>query len=159
MAPPKTFHGGRAKVSLYDPLTNSSTVVGIWTSFDYSVAYDVAAVYILGRMSAAELVTTAVEPVNIDASGFKIVGNGFFKNGKLTKLKDLLNQEGIEITVTDRSGKTRIAVIHGCKPTSTSMSVSAKQLATGRNSYMGLLIDEDEEFFNDEASDATTLPA
>lgn len=152
MAAPKTVHGARAKISL------NNQVIGIWTSFDYSVAYDVAAVYILGRFSAAELVTTAIEPVNIDASGFRIVKNGFFKQGQLTQLKDLLNQEGIVVTVIDRQNPDlRLAVIKGCKPTSTTMSVSAKQLATGRNSYMGLLMDE-EDFLNDEAADATDLP-
>lgn len=158
MAPPKTFHGGRAKISIQNLGDNSSTVIGIWTSFDYNVAYDVQAVYILGRFSAAELVTTGIEPVSIDCSGFKIVNHGFFKEGKLTPLVGLLNQEGLELTVTDRTGKIRVAVIHGCKPTGTSMSVSAKQLATGRNSYIGLLMDEDEEFFNDEASDTSVLP-
>jgi hypothetical protein len=122
------------------------------------MAYDVAPSFILGRYSPAALTTTAVEAVMITASGFRIIDHSFFKDGDLTPLKDMLFQEDLTLSVIDRATGKQIATIKGCLPTGVSQDVSSKNLATGSNTYMGLLLNT-EDFANDEAADATTLPA
>jgi hypothetical protein len=149
--------GARAKVSIYDPTTGQAKVVGIWNNFSYSVNYDVQPAFILGRFSAAELSTTGVEPVAISASGWRVVDHGPFVEGRLTNLKDLLLQEYLVLSVIDRQTGKTVATIHGCLPTGTSTTLSARQLQESTNSYMGLLMD-DESTVNTEAASAADLP-
>jgi hypothetical protein len=155
--PPKVMHGARAKVFLVDPTLGAAVVVGIWNNFSYNVSYDVQPAFIIGRFSAAELITTGVEPVSITAQGFRVVNNGPFKTGRLTNVKDLLNQEYLLLQVWDRQTKQYVANIRGCLPTGTSSTVSAKQLQESTNTYVGLLMD-DEDTENNEAADAADLP-
>ncbi len=149
--------GARAKVAIYDPVSGQAKVVGIWNNFSYSLNHDVQPSFILGRYSAAELSTTGVEPVSITASGWRVVGHGPFVEGRLTPLDQLLTQEYLVLTVIDRQTKQTIATIHGCLPTGTSTTLSARQLQESTNTYMGLLMD-DESTINTEASSATDLP-
>lgn len=154
------IHGARAKVSLYDPLTGKSRIIGIWTSIDLDWAYDVRPSFILGRFSPAALTTVGVEPVNIRASGWRTLDHSFFKEGFITDLANLLNQEYLMLSVEDRdSGKT-LARVQGCLPTGSSMSLPSKDLATGTNTYMGLLMStEDFDGVEPEGPDgATALP-
>jgi hypothetical protein len=154
---PKVMHGARAKVSIFDPTTGLAKIVGIWNNFSYNVVYDVQAAFILGRFSAAELVTTGVEPVSITAQGFRVVDHGPFVEGRLTNVKDLLFQEYLILSVIDRQTKKIVATIRGCLPTGTSSTLSAKQLQESTNTYQGLLMD-DESTQNNEAADAADLP-
>lgn len=153
----KIMHGARAKVFMVDPVLGQAVVVGIWNNFSYQVTYDVQPAFILGRFSAAELTTTGVEPVSITAQGWRVVNHGPFKTGRLTNIKDLLNQEYLLLQVYDRQTKQYVASIRGCLPTGTSSTVSAKQLQESTNTYLGLLLD-DEDTENNEAADAADLP-
>lgn len=157
MAAPKVFHGARAKVSILDPVTGVPRVVGLWNNFDYSVTLDVQAAFVLGRFSAADLVTTGMEPVNITASGWRIIDHDAFVECGVTNLKDLLNQQFLQLTVHDRQTGKNMATIRGCLPTGWSTGASAKQLSTLQNSYLGLLIDT-ETTEQAEAPDAADLP-
>ena len=74
-------HGAMAKVAI------DGVVVGIWTTFSYSVAFDVVPSFILGRYTPAALTTTGVEPVAITAGGWRVVNNSFFKVGGIPDLK------------------------------------------------------------------------
>lgn len=163
MATPKVLHGARAIVSVVNPNTNGGTkqadqrVLGIWDSFSYSESYDVSPVFILGRFSAAELVTTGYEPVTINCSGYRILDHSIQTEGAYTELANLLLQEGVTLTVIDRQTNRKIATILGCVPTGASTSMSAKQLFTQQATYMGLRA-SDELFTNTESSTSSDLP-
>lgn len=136
MAASKQVHGARAIVSI------EGRVVGIWNDISVDWNYDVRSSYILGRFSAAGLTTVGVEPCNIRASGFLVVNHGFFKEGRITNLQDLLGQEYIQLTVLDRESDVPLLLITGCLPTGMSVNLPAKDLATGTNTYIGLLCHE-----------------
>lgn len=154
----KVMHGARAEIGIVDSKTGKARIVGIFNNFSYQVTFDVQAAFILGRFSAAELVTTGVEPVAITAQGFRVIDHGFFREGAITNVKDLLTQEYVTLAVFDRqNAKAKPAVIRGCLPTGHSATVSAKQLMEGTNTYLGLLMDEDDTQ-NVEAPDAADLP-
>jgi hypothetical protein len=157
MAPPRVFHGARAKVSIFDPVLGTARLIGIWNSFDYAVTYDVQPSFILGRYSAAELTTTGVEPVVIHAQGWRVVDHDAFTEGRLSNIKDLLAEEYLVLSVIDRTTKKTVATIRGCRPTGESETASAKALQTLRMSYLGLLMDT-ETTTSSEASDASDLP-
>lgn len=157
MAAPRVFHGARAKVSIVDPTTGLARVVGLWLSFDYNVTYDVQVAAVLGRFSPADMVTTGVEPVSITASGWRVVDHDAFVECGYTNIKDLLNQEFLQLTVHDRKTGKNVATIRGCLPTGLSSNASAKQLATMQNSYLGLIMDT-ETTEQAEAPDAAELP-
>ena len=155
----KTVHGARAVVHIADPNSNTVRPIGIWNNFSYSVTYDVSPVNILGRFTAAELVTTGVEPVTITAQGFRMIDHGPYVDGRLTNLKDLLTQESLYLTVFDRQSGRMIAKISGCKPTGMSTTLSAKQLQETTTTYVGLIYDDDDLHpANAEAPSATDLP-
>lgn len=151
MAASKQVHGARALVFI------KGTPVGIWNDISIDWNYDVRSSYILGRFSAAGLTTVGVEPCNIRASGFLVINHGFFKEGKITNLQDLLSQEYIELTVTDREFEKPLLLITGCLPTGMSVNLPAKELATGTNTYIGLLV---HEYGNTQSEpvDSTQLP-
>lgn len=153
----KTMSGARAKIFLVDPTTNQATIVGIWSSISYHVTLNVSSVYILGRFSAAELVTTSYEPVSIQAQGWRSVGFGPYVAGRFTNLKNLLTQEYLLMQVYDRQTNQFVASIRGCLPTGFSVDYSSKQLSTLPCSYIGLLVDDESEV-QEEAADAANYP-
>jgi hypothetical protein len=127
-------HGAMAKVAI------NGVVVGIWTTFSYSVAFDVVPSFILGRYTPAALTTTGVEPVAITAGGWRVVNHSFFKVGGIPDLKNLLFQEDLTLSVVSRVDPTVVlAEIKGCLPTGVSVNLSSKQLSDGTNTYLGML--------------------
>lgn len=153
----KTLTGARALVSIYNGNTGLTIDVGIWNSFSYSVAIDVSPVYLLGRYSPDELVSTAQEPVSITASGWRVLDHDAYSDGAVTDLKSLLTQEYIVLTVLDRQTNRALASIHGCLPTGFSAGFTSRELASQTCSYLGLLMDS-ETTINTEAVGAATLP-
>ena len=133
--------------------------MGIWTNLSYQVAMNVQAVFVLGRFSAAELVTTGVEPVTITAQGWRNIGHGPFtaEGGSFTDLKDLLNQEDITLDIIDRQTNLHVATIKGCKPTGLSSAVTSKTLQEQTNTYLGLLY-SDESGDQEEPAGSSDLP-
>lgn len=156
-SPPKMMHGARAKVAIYDPVIGATRIVGIFNSFSYAVTHDVQPAFILGRFSAAELTTTAVEPVNITAGGWRVVNHGPYIEARLTPLRNLLFQQYLTLTVIDRQTKLNVGTIRGCLPTGYSATLTARQLMEGTHTYLGLLMD-DESTQQAEDPTATDLP-
>ena len=145
MPAPKMMHGSRAKVCIVDA-DGKTRDIGIWSQFSYQVTYDVSPAFIIGRFGPAGLFTTGVEPVSITAQGYRVVDHGPYTEGRMTNLKDLLNQGDILIKVygrADLTGKKILAQIKGCLPTGTSSTVSAKQLQDSTNTYIGMLLEDE----------------
>jgi hypothetical protein len=157
MAPPKTVHGARCQVIIADPNTGTAEVVGLFNSISYNMTYDVQEVFLLGRVSADELVTTAQETVNISCSGFRVVGKGPHTGGHLTALQDVLTAEYLQLAVYDRQTNQLIAKITSVRPTGFSTGISARQLEEMTLSFKGLLV-SDESVENAEPVGSTTLP-
>lgn len=153
----KTVHGARAKVYIHDAKNPNGRPVGIWSHISFTVSMDVQPSFVLGRFTAAELTTTAVEPVSINAGGWRTIDHGVFVEAGVTNIKDLLTQASITMTVTDRQTGKVMAKIIGCLPTGYSQTLSARQLTEMNNSYMGLLA-SDESGDDTEAADAADLP-
>lgn len=156
MAPPKTMHGARAQLII------DGQLVGIFTSFSYGLQYDTQDVYILGRLSAAEIVYTAQETVNCTASGFRIVNAGPHTGAKVPKLQDLLNHEYITLAVFDRqvpagSPPRPIALIQDVRPTGYSTTINARQLEEVSVSFKGILC-SDESGPSSEPANSVNLP-
>lgn len=141
--PPKVVHGARALVSIMDPTTGVSTIVGIFNNFSYGVTYDVQPAFILGRFSAAELGYTAMEPVQGTATGWRVVNHGPFVEPKLPQLQQLLSNPYIEIQVVDRQTLATIAQIHSVRASGFSTTIAARQLQEITMTYVGLLFDDE----------------
>jgi hypothetical protein len=152
MATSPHVHGARAIVSV------NGRKIGIWTTLSYSLSYDVVPSFLLGRYSPAALTTTGVEAVNVTCGGWRLIDHSFFNEGACTELKDMLTQEDITMTVIDRATGKNIATFKGCLPTGVSSDLSSKQLASGSNSYLAMLVDT-EDFENAEAASSAVLPA
>lgn len=151
---PKVMSGARAKLQIFDPNTNSAQTLGIFANVSYALAYDAQPAYILGRYSAAEIDYTAQEPVQITASGFRVVGQGAHKHASVPKLQDLLTHEYISLQIVDRQTGQAIAKITNVRPTGYSTSISARQLEEITVNFIGILVD-DEDTQNEEHPTAT----
>lgn len=162
MSAPKVMSGARAKVGVYDATTGQTQIIGIFSNVSYGVTYDVQPAFILGRYTAAEIDYTAADIVQITASGWRVIGHGWHKEGRLPRVQDLLLHEYIELAVIDRQtealgGEPRIAKIRNVRPTSGSGGFSARQLSESTHTFVGLLVD-DEDTTNAEHPTAADLP-
>lgn len=158
MAAPKLMTGARAKVFLTKP-GQPPQLVGIFTSFSYGVTFDAQPAFTLGAYGPREIDYTAMEPVAISASGWRVIGQGPHKQALIPKLQDLLRHEYISATVIDRQTGETIATIEGIRPTSYQTSLAARQLTEQTFSLMGLLCsDEDGAHAYNEDGTAVALP-
>lgn len=154
--PAKVFHGARALFQIMDPLTGPK-ILGIFQNVSYALTYDVSPAYVLGRYSAAELGYTAMEPVQVTATGWRVINHGPHADSKVPHLQDLLLHEYIELQVLDRQTNLPIAKIHSCRPTGYSETITNRQLADITVTFVGLLVD-DESGANTESVPAGDLP-
>jgi len=151
MAGSKTFHGARAQLYV------NGDLIGIFHNVQYSYTYDTQVPFIIGRSSGTEVVLTGQEPVQVTASGYRVVGAGPFKVASLTKLQDMLDAGDIEIALWDRQTGKHVMKLSPAKATGFSSGVSQKQLSEITVNFLGLrLSDEDAE--NTERGDAVDLP-
>lgn len=162
MAAPKVMSGARAKVGVYDATTGEVKIVGTYDNVSYGLTYEVQPAFVLGRFSAAEIDYTSVDVVNITMSGWRIVGHGWHKDGRLPRVQDLLLAEYIELVVMDRQqealgGEPRISKIRNVRVTSGSGGFAARSLSNMTITAVGLLVD-DEDTVNDEHPTAANLP-
>ena len=153
----KIMHGARCKIGIVDSTTGQVRYVGIYNNVSYSVNYDVQPAFILGRFTAAALEFTAVEPVSVTCSGWRVVRHGAHVDGRLPSVKDLLRYDYLQIVLFDRQELVPIATIRQVRPTGYSSSLTARQLTEMTCSYLGIPGD-DEDVAKDEASDAASLP-
>lgn len=144
MAPPKIVTGARAKVEILDS-NNHRTVVGIFTSISYGVVFDATPAYTLGAYGPREIDYTAQEPVSISASGWRVVDQGPSKQTLMPSVNDLMRHEYISLIVTDRQTNKVIATITGVRPTSYQTPIASRQLTEQSFSFMGLLMNDEDE--------------
>jgi hypothetical protein len=153
----KTMTGARAQVIVDNPNTGKSSTIGIYSRISYGVAFGVQSVDILGRFSPDELVYTHYEPVNITASGYKVVDHGAHADAGFPKLSDLLNFQDLTLAVFDRQTKKRVGTIRNVKPATYDIDYTAKDLSQYTMRYVGILVD-DESVENAESVGASSLP-
>lgn len=152
MAKAKVFTGARAKVYV------DNVLVGQFDSCSFAVNIGAEPIHILGRYSSAEIVQTSYEAVNVNCSGFRIIGNGGHILPKVPKLQDLLELESVTLSMVDRQkdDNTPIMVVHNCIPVNYSTGANAKSTSRIQISYLGTHA-YDESGVQDEA-DAVQLP-
>lgn len=151
------FSGPRAKVGLVNPSTGVAKYFGIFESCSWGQTYDIQPTYILGRWTAASLDYTAVEPVQVTCSGWRVVGHGPHTDGQLPFIQNLLTADYLQIVVTDRKTGATVATIVDVRPSGYSTGVAARQLSQLTVSYMGIRA-ETEEGENTESAGSTFLP-
>jgi len=154
MAVAKSMAGSRAKV--YIDKGNGPVLVGMYDSISYGESIGAEAVFTLGRYGAHEIVPLSYEPIQVNCSGFRIIGDGVHELPAFPKLQDLLRLEGVTISETDRQTGEVIATIIGCVPVNWSGGDQAKSLSKISVSYMGIRL-EDESGPNDEGDDPASF--
>jgi len=147
----KTLTGARCKMYVDNQL------VGIFETVSYSSNYGTEPIHLLGRYSAAEIVITSAEAVTINASGFRIVGQGVHVLPKVPKVQDLLNFEAITLAVEDRQTGQVILTALGCVPNAYNGNHNARATSRVSVSYTGLIA-QDESGSQSESPGATELP-
>lgn len=136
----KVFSGAKAYITI------DNQIVGLFDSCNYSVSVSAEAIHLLGRYSADEIVHTAYEAVQLDCSGFRVIGQGFHILPKAPKLEDLLNLESIQISVIDRGGQpgdTPILTVNKCIPIRWGTGYQAKATSRINISYLGTNVSDE----------------
>ncbi len=163
MATAKTMSGARAKVSFIDQQSGLPIPCGFFSNISYGLVYDQQAAFVLGRYSAAELQYTAVEVVQISASGWRTFRHGRHTAGRLPRVQDLLLHQPLEMLIEDRQvtaanpgADAAVARIHNVLPLTSGEGYTIRQLSEMTLSYVGLLVD-DEDVSNEEHPTASVL--
>jgi len=128
-----TVVGGRAKVFV------DGVLVGIFESCVTTKNFGTEAIHTLGKYGPQEIVYTSVEAVNVNCSGFRVVGAGVHTLPKVPKVQDLLNFQPFTITVVDRQTGKTMRTVQGCVPTSDNDNFNAKATSRVNVSYIGTL--------------------
>lgn len=149
----KTMHGARAQVGIVQP-DGRMEIIGIFNNVSYGVRYDATPIHVLGRFSAAEIVLSGMEAINISASGFRVVDNGPYRVASVPMLQELLHHEDITITLYDRQTEKEIMTVVGVRPVGYNTSVAARGLQDLSVEFMGLRL-SDESGGQDESPGAT----
>jgi hypothetical protein len=151
--PAKTFTGQRAIIRINNEL------MAIAESYSYTVNTPVEPIHILGRSSAADMPHLSYEAVPISLSGIRIIGEGPHKQGKVSKLQELLTSEEINIQVGDRQNPAGgpVANFIGAKSTGYSTGISAKGSGRVNINYLARFC-EIEDGSQSEAPNAVDLP-
>lgn len=154
----KIMNGARAKFGIIDPATDEATYIGIFNNVSYGLTYDAQPVYILGSYGPVEIDYTAQEPVNITASGWRVIDHGAQKDGRVPLLQDLLRHEYLTLTVVDRNDPTRnIAVFKNVRPTGYSTSISARNLEEVTVTFVAIAVDDESTVERGGNSDPTAM--
>lgn len=140
---PKVFSGARAKVSIFNPNTGTSQVIGIFSNCSYGFSYSTNPAYILGRYTAAEIDYTSVDTVSMSCTGYRVVGGGGHKIGAMPAVNDLLTHQYITITLYDRQTGENVATVTSVRPTGYSTSVDARNTVQITVNYVGIEVSDE----------------
>lgn len=138
MAKAKVFSGARAKV--YVDGGQGPMLVGIFDSCSYSVNIGAEPIFTLGQYGPHEIAQTSYEAVTVNCSGFRVIGNGGHLLPKVPKLDDLLQLEGITLTMLDRQADANsepILTVLNCIPVSYATGAQAKSTSRIQVTYVG----------------------
>lgn len=147
----KVVTGGRAKVYVDNKL------VGIFENCTISNTTGTEAIHLLGRYSPDEIAILSKEAVNINCSGFRVVGQGKHVLPKVPKVQDLLTFEPFTITIVDRQTGATMETVLGCVPTTDNTNYNAKATSRVNIAYIGILA-SDESGSQGEGGGAVDLP-
>jgi hypothetical protein len=156
--------GARAKVAMVDPSTGLATIIGIFSSVDYSLTYSTEPAFTLGRFSAAALDYVSQEIINLTCSGFRVIGNGAFVVAGLPQLQDLLLSDYIQLAIIDRQSElkgaadARMAKFFSVRCTGFNTGSSAKSLQQMTVHYSAINLGEESVASNIEGPGSTFLP-
>jgi len=148
MATNKVMSGARGQLFIEGQL------IGIFSDVSYGVDIDVAPAFVLGRFSPSELTVTGQEAISINATGWRIVGQGPYVSAGVPKLQDLLTADDITISLYDRETGQFIMTVVGCRSTGWNTTLNSKAQQTVTVRFLGLRLD-DESGSQGESSNAT----
>lgn len=148
----KVFNGGRAIVSIDGAQT------GIFTSVSWSLVFDEQVIAILGNYGPVEIVYTGMQPVGIQASGWRVIDHGpHSEQIKLPTLDQLMLSNDVTFAIHDRATGKYLLKASQVKPTTVQQSVAIRQASELSANYIGITAD-DESGENVEGADAARLP-
>lgn len=139
----KTLHGARAVLTFVpntDP-NGKAEELGVFESVDSGSGYEHFEPYVLGRVSAGEVVLTAMMPVSVRLGGFRKLDEGPFSPKinmlKLQRFYD--DDQEFTIVLTDKVSDKPIMTIMGCKIINQNFSVAARNPARLNLEVVGLV--------------------
>lgn len=127
-----TLTGNRAIVYV------DGNLVGIFDSCNYTTNLITEDIFILGASLAQEIAIAGQEVINLNCSGFRVIGQGVHVLPKFPKVSDLMNFQSLTITVVDRQTGAQILTVLNCTPVNTGEGYNAKAVSKVTVSYKGI---------------------
>jgi len=134
----------------------NGNLVGIFDSVNYTTAIGTDPIFILGASPAQEIAITSQEVINLNCSGFRVIGFGLTTLPAVPKLADLMGFEALTITIVDRQTGATVLTALGCVPNNYGTNFAAKTTSKVQVSYIGTT--SFDEAGNSSESGAATLP-
>jgi hypothetical protein len=129
----KSIVGARLKLYI------NGQLAGIFGSVDVAVSYGIDPVSILGRYDTAELVYTSMAPVTLNATGFRVSGNGPYEIANVPQLQELLNDQDFGVSVVDRQNPSiTIMQVSGVRATGFSQDAGSRGLMGLTVNFIGI---------------------
>lgn len=144
--------GARAKVYV------DSVLVGMFDSVSYGANIGAETIHTLGRFGAHKNEITSYEAVQVQCSGFRIIGQGVNVLPKFPKLDDLLEWQDVTLSLTDRKTGQNIMTVVGCVPVSYGTGHQAKSTSKISISYLGIKLEEESGDQTEDNADADKAP-
>ncbi|SRR6266851_4100305 len=124
----RTLTGARAKLYIENSISGQMQLVGLFASVAYGVDYALEPIFVIGRYNTAELVYTAMNPISLTLTGFRIVGNGPYAVTGVPQLQNLLNHNDFSLALVDRQTGNTVLLVTGCRPAGYSSTSAARAL-------------------------------
>jgi len=148
MAKSPIIHGAIAKISILDEATNRIITTGIFTSCTWSVSYDTHVAHTLGRHEPQAITYTGREAIRMTLTGFRVAGGSPFQILTVPALKELMNTQGIKVTIQQRGGTdgkskdSNLIEVTQCFATDFSTGVNARSVSDVSVSLIGIQYSE-----------------
>ena len=142
--PTATLHGSRCW--LFGP--DAKSPLGVFESVSVATSMDHFEPYILGRVSAGEVVLTSLQPIMLRLGGFRKINEGPYSTRVgMTKLQNFFaDDQEFTAVVRDRVTNQDVSVVFQCKIVGQNFNVAARNPARLELEVVGLR-------YRDEAGD------
>lgn len=150
----KIFTGARAIFQIGKTGETAKTV-GIFSEVNYGLSYGTSPAYVLGRYEAVEIAYTDQGTVNVDASGWRVIGNGPHVAASLPYLKELLTEPYMQLQLVDRQTGQTIMLVKDVRVVGYSTGSSSRSTSTIRVSFVGRVISDENTSVTDKGGVTT----
>jgi hypothetical protein len=153
-----TITGARCLLKLENPNSKETgpVVLGMFTDVSWGQGYSEQELFVLGRYSAADIVYTAANTINVSATGYRAYEKGAFQVAGLPTIQELAAYKGLTLEIEFSGKNNGILKVFDVKPIDYSSRVSARGVVEMTINFKGITATDESDAAtqNDDSSAA-----